>query len=46
MANSDERKQRIMDHVKRTTKLSNEVSPAEKEQRKQRIMEHIKRTRN
>lgn len=46
MANSDERKKRIMDHVKRTTKLPDEKSSVEQDQRKQRVMDHIKRTRN
>jgi hypothetical protein len=47
MADSEERKRRIMDHVGRTTKLPQQLSlmSTNSEARKQQIMDHIKRTR-
>lgn len=48
MASSEERKKQILDHVKRSTQLPQQLaSPnTNTESRKQQIMDHIKRTRN
>lgn len=47
MANSQERKQQIMDHVKRTTLLPQQLALANtnSDAKKQQIMDHVKRTR-
>lgn len=46
MANSEERKNRILEHVSRTMKLPQLPSAVNSEAKKQQIMDHIKRTRN
>jgi hypothetical protein len=45
MANSEERKKQILDHVNRTIKLPQQLSSTNSEGRKQQIMDHIKRSR-
>jgi hypothetical protein len=46
MALSQERKQQIMEHIKRTTQLPQQLSATStnSEARKQQIMEHVKRS--
>ena len=46
MANSEERKRQIIEHIKRTTELPHQLSATitNSEARKKQIMEHIKRT--
>ncbi|HEY9611183.1 hypothetical protein [Allocoleopsis sp.] len=46
MANSEERKRQIMEHISRTTKLPQQLSATNTntEARKQQIMEHLKRS--
>lgn len=46
MANSEERKKQILEHVSRTIKLPQQPSSANSEAKKQQIMDHVKRTRN
>lgn len=46
MANSEERRKQIMEHVSRSIKLPQQPSTANSEAKKQQIMDHVKRTRN
>lgn len=46
MANSEERKNRILEHVSKSIKLPQQPSSANSEAKKQQIMDHVKRTRN
>lgn len=44
MANVDDRKKRIMEHLARSTGDFTKSSPRNSEQRKQQILDHAKRT--
>jgi len=46
MANSEERKNRILEHISKTMKVPQLPSAINSEDKKQKIMAHIKRTRN
>ncbi len=45
MANSDQRKQRIMEHIKRSITIPQRGFSMTSDSRKQQIMDHIKMTR-
>jgi hypothetical protein len=45
MANSDDRKKRIMEHLARSTNDFSKPVPVRSPERKERIMEHIRITR-
>lgn len=44
MANVDDRKKRMMEHVARTTNNYSMPQATRSEERKQRIMDHVRRT--
>jgi hypothetical protein len=44
MANSDDRKKNIMEHLARSTNDFSKPVPVRSPERKQRIMDHIRRT--
>ena len=46
MANSEERKNRILEHISKTMKVPQLPSAINSEDKKQKITAHIKRTRN
>ncbi len=46
MANSEERKKQILEHVNKSIKLPQQPSSTNSEAKKQQIMDHVKRTRN
>ena len=46
MANSEERKKQILEHVSRSIKLPQQLSSPLSESRKQQMRDHINRTRN
>lgn len=48
MANSEERKRRIMEHIARSTQLPQQLSAisTNSEARKKQVMDHVKRSLN
>ncbi len=44
MANADDRKKRIMEHISRSVGDFSKPLPARSLERKQRIMDHVRRT--
>ncbi len=44
MAQMDDRKKRIMEHLARSTNDFNQSSPARSPERRQRILDHVRRT--
>jgi len=45
MANTEERKRRILEHVERTTNTAPGSRTSDSRGRKERVMEHVNRTR-